>query len=137
MINGPLTHRHHNDAQLLDDGAAFDGSIPVTEEEEANMIPRQPMKFTFDTTSSMSERAINTDRAVIKSTKMKHIEGGWPKEVDFTEKEDVKRFTTKAMKQEEFKESVKNAGPMVIRAMKQNTTVNISEMYFDVRVHHQ
>ena len=39
---------------------------------------------------------MNTERVVMKNTSMQHIEGGWPKDVDFTEQSDVKRFRKKA-----------------------------------------
>ena len=74
---------------------------------------------------------MNTDTVVIKSTAMKHIEGGWPKEVDPTEKQDVTRFVTKAQKQQEYKDAVLTMGPVIARCMKQNGTCDIYEGYFD------
>ena len=74
---------------------------------------------------------MNTDTVVIKSTAMKHIEGGWPKEVDPTEKQDVTRFVTKAQKQQEYKDALLTMGPVIARCMKQNGTCDIYEGYFD------
>jgi hypothetical protein len=34
---------------------------------------------------------------------MRHVEGGWPKDVDFTEQSDVNRFRKKAEKDDDYK----------------------------------
>jgi hypothetical protein len=34
---------------------------------------------------------------------MRHVEGGWPKDVDFSEQADVTRFRKKAEKDDEYK----------------------------------
>lgn len=41
---------------------------------------------------------------------MRHVEGGWPKDVDFTEQSDVSRFRKKAEKDEDYKSAVKALG---------------------------
>jgi hypothetical protein len=61
---------------------------------------------------------------------MRHVEGGWPKDVDFTEQSDVSRFRKKAEKDEEYKGSVKILGPIVARCMKQINTIDIYEVRF-------
>lgn len=78
-----------------------------------------------------SETEVNTDTVEIKSTAIKHVEGGWPKEVDATEKQDVTRYVTKMQKQAEYKESVLTMGPIIEKCMRQNGTVDIYERYFD------
>lgn len=79
----------------------------------------------------MSETEVNTERVVVKNTSMRHTEGGWPKDVDFTEQSDVNRFRKKAEKDEEYQNAMKELGPLVERCMRQNSTVNIYEKYFD------
>jgi len=61
---------------------------------------------------------------------MRHVEGGWPKDVDFTEQSDVSRFRKKAEKDEDYRSAVKALGPIVSRCMKQNNTIDIYEEYF-------
>jgi dynein intermediate chain 2 len=77
-----------------------------------------------------SEHEANTERLVTKSSSMRHVEGGWPKDVDFTEQSDVSRFRKKAEKDEEYKNAVKVLGPVVSRCMKQVNTIDIYEEYF-------
>jgi len=74
---------------------------------------------------------VNTDHVVMKSTSMSHTEGGWPKDVDFTEQSDVTRFRKKAEKDESYKYSMKILFPIVENCMKQNNTVNVYEQYFE------
>lgn len=59
---------------------------------------------------------------------MRHVEGGWPKDVDFTEQSDVSRFRKKAEKDDEYKSAVKMLGPIVARCMKQVNTIDIYEV---------
>lgn len=59
---------------------------------------------------------------------MRHVEGGWPKDVDFTEQSDVSRFRKKAEKDDEYKGAVKVLGPIVARCMKQINTIDIYEV---------
>lgn len=59
---------------------------------------------------------------------MRHVEGGWPKDVDFTEQSDVSRFRKKAEKDDDYKGAVKALGPIVGRCMKQVNTIDIYEV---------
>ena len=85
----------------------------------------------FDTTPHMSETEVNTERVIVKNSSMWHTEGGWPKDVDFTEQSDVTRFRKKAEKDEDYQRAMRTLVPIVSRCMKQNSTVNSYEEYFD------
>ncbi len=41
---------------------------------------------------------VNTDRTLYKSVGMKHMEGGWPENVDGAEADQVDRYLKKALK---------------------------------------
>ncbi len=105
-------------------------AIPTTDSLAANYVMRNPSTTNFDTAPSMSEHEANTDRLVTRSSSMRHVEGGWPKDVDFTEQSDVTRFRKKAEKDEDYKGSVKSIGPIIARCLKQNNTIDIYEDYF-------
>lgn len=64
-----------------------------------------------DTTPHYSESEVNTERVVLKNTSMQHVEGGWPKDVDYTEQTDVKRYRKKVEKDEEFQFAMKTLVP--------------------------
>jgi hypothetical protein len=59
---------------------------------------------------------------------MRHVEGGWPKDVDFNEQRDLDRFRKKAEKDEDYKGAVKALVPIIIRCLKQNNTIDIYEV---------
>ena len=84
--------------------------------------------FNFSEKPYRSEHEANTERLVTKSSSMRHVEGGWPKDVDFTEQSDVSRFRKKAEKDEDYKGAVKALGPIVARCMRQVNTIDIYEV---------
>eukprot|EP00611_Tribonema_gayanum_P022017 TRINITY_DN4346_c0_g2_i3.p1 TRINITY_DN4346_c0_g2~~TRINITY_DN4346_c0_g2_i3.p1 ORF type:complete len:599 (+),score=167.96 TRINITY_DN4346_c0_g2_i3:195-1991(+) len=112
-------------------------TVPCSEEYSQNFVTRNPSVSEVDTTAHMSEHEANTERVVSKHTSMRHVEGGWPKDVDFTEQSDVNRFRKKAEKDEDYKGAVKALGPVIGGCMRQNNTVDIYEEYFeDTQVDH-
>ena len=114
----------HGETQIL-------GSILPSTAYDNDYIQRNPVSTLVDTTPNLSETEVNTERVVMKSTSMHHVEGGWPKDVDFTEQSDVKRFRKKVEKDDDFQYAMKSLVPRVQRCMRQNNTVNIYEEYFD------
>lgn len=104
---------------------------PVTDEFESEYVMKNPSVTELNTSPNMSEHEVNTERRVVKNSSMRHVEGGWPKDVDPSEQSDVNRFRKKAEKDEEYKASVKALGPIVDRCLKQNNTIDIYEEYFD------
>jgi hypothetical protein len=114
----------NGDTQILE-------SILPTDAYDGSYIQRNPTSTSVDTTPHCSETEVNTERIITKNTSMQHIEGGWPKDVDFTEQSDVKRFRKKVEKDEDYQYAMKTLIPRVQRCMKQNNTVNIYEEYFE------
>lgn len=112
------------DTQILE-------SILPTDVYDDDYEQRNPVVTGVDTTRHWSETEVNTERVVIRNASMRHTEGGWPKDVDFTEQSDVKRFRKKVEKDEDYQYSMKTLFPMVQKCIKQNNTVNIYEEYFD------
>lgn len=106
-------------------------AIPSTDAYDSNYVARNPSISMFDTAPQMSEHEANTERMVTKSSSMRHVEGGWPRDVDFTEQTDTNRFRKKAEKDEEYKGAVKFLAPIIARCMKQNNTIDIYQEYFE------
>ena len=97
---------------------------------EKTYVERNPSITSVDTSPHMSEHEANTERLVVKTAQARHYEGGWPKDVDYTEPKDVSRFRKKAEKDDDYKAAVKALGPVISRCMKQNNTIDIYEEYF-------
>lgn len=94
-------------------------------------VTKNPSIVELDTTPDMSEHEANTERLVMKTTSIRHLEGGWPKDVDCSEPSDTQRFRKKAEKDDEYKASVKSLCPITKQCMKQNNTVDIYQEYFE------
>lgn len=84
-----------------------------------------------NTTPLISESDVNTESVVKVSTSMSHKEGGWPKDVDFTEQSDVTRFRKKAEKEDSYVSALRTLVPIAERCMKQNNTINVYEQFFE------
>lgn len=121
---GKQVHFQDGETTLLE-------SILPTDAHDDLYVQRNPTITGVDTTPHYSETEVNTERVVMKNTSMQHTEGGWPKDVDFTEQSDVKRFRKKVEKDEDYQYAMKTLVPRVQRCMKQNNTVNIYEEYFE------
>mmetsp|Transcript_7193 Transcript_7193/g.16453 ORF Transcript_7193/g.16453 Transcript_7193/m.16453 type:complete len:608 (+) Transcript_7193:94-1917(+) len=102
-----------------------------TKKLDADYVVRRHNKFLADTKPPMQQSSINTERLQVANTGMVHREGGWPREIDPTDKADVNRFRKKAEKDETYKSSVIALTPVICQAMRQNNTVDIYQHFFD------
>lgn len=109
-------------------------SILPTNEYDDQYVQQNPCDKAVTTIPSMSEAYVNTESVVMKNTSMSHVEGGWPKDVDFAEASDVTRFRKKAEKDESYLSAMRTLVPIVDRCMKQNNTVDVYEQYFEDEV---
>lgn len=105
-------------------------SILPTDEYDDTYVQRNPRSVGVCTAPPMSESEVNTERVTTTNSSMHHVEGGWPKDVDPTEQSDVARYRKKAEKDEEYQYAVKVLGPIVMKCMRENNTINLYEEYF-------
>ena len=73
---------------------------------------------------------VNTETLEYKDSGMNHVEGGWPKDVDPAEVEQVMRFRKKVEKDENFQETILGLGSMMETYILQNNAIDIYEEYF-------
>ncbi len=110
-------------------------------EHDKNFILRNPTTLELDTTPDYSEHEAGTEPVILATVGVNHVEGGWPKDVD-TETEDAKeRYRKKVEKGQSDKDgtggtasmgdNLKVLGPLVDRCLRQNSTIDIYEEYFD------
>lgn len=98
-------------------------------EYDADYLTRNPVYTTVDTTPTMAEHEVNTDRVLRRHIGMRHFEGGWPENVDGTEADQVDRYLKKANKDVKFKQTVLSLGSLAETAVKQNNCVDIFQEY--------
>ena len=59
---------------------------------------------------------------------MNHLEGGWPKDIDYTEKEQTARYRKKVEKDEEYLRQIKALSDEVEGSLMQNNAIDIYEV---------
>lgn len=105
-------------------------SVPASPSFSSKFIRKKACSVGVSTCREIAAHVVNTETCVLKNACMRHVEGGWPKDVDHTEQADVARFRKKAEKDDECKVALKLLGPVVARCMKQNATIDIYQEYF-------
>ena len=93
-------------------------------------VKKNPSYVTLDNIPVLSTHEVNTERLVTQSRNMKHIEGGWPKEFDYTEEHDTTKWRTRQLKEQLFVPAVKDLVALTDRAIKQNNQIDMFEEYF-------
>ncbi|KAF6773195.1 hypothetical protein AHF37_06992 [Paragonimus kellicotti] len=96
-----------------------------------NYIEMNPIHRGVQCSKEMSEHEINTERYHSESKGINHIEGGWPKDVNAQEPDQVIRFRKKIEKDELYTATVQKLGSVMEHCIKQNNALNIYENYFD------
>eukprot|EP00744_Colponema_vietnamica_P003227 GILI01004977.1.p1 GENE.GILI01004977.1~~GILI01004977.1.p1 ORF type:complete len:582 (-),score=174.73 GILI01004977.1:310-2055(-) len=112
------------DAKLL-------GSVDRDKESAQNYIDRNPNTMILDNIPDMTEHSVNTLRVVTVNKGMKHLEGGWPKEIDPAENQDTNKWRKRLDKDPGFGAAVKFLGTVSERSILQNNTIDIFEEYFE------
>jgi len=88
------------------------------------------LHLVVDNIPQFSEHSVNTARVQTKSRAMLHVEGGWPKEVDFTEAQDTMKWRKRLEKDPSFVAAVKQLTKQTIMCLEQNNTIDLFEHYF-------
>lgn len=91
-------------------------------------IERNPTILDIQAIPEMSETYVNTNTFVYVGQGMCHMEGGWPKDVDPTEKDQTQRYRKKVEKDEEYIKQVKALGDAVEGDIKQNYAIDIYQV---------
>lgn len=91
----PTGHREHpsftivslSASQFVDERPEMLADIRPNDEHAAEHLPRNPMVTITQCVPDFSEHEANTVAVVYTNRAMSHAEGGWPKDVDYTEAE--------------------------------------------------
>eukprot|EP00891_Asterochloris_glomerata_P005483 jgi/Astpho2/5483/fgenesh1_pm.00078_%23_1_t len=119
---------------FTDEGAEMLADIRPNEEHAKEHIERSPVTTLAHIVPDVSEHEANTTAVVYATKAVNHVEGGWPKEVDYTEAEHVIRYRKKVEKDEEYIKSIAALGGKVEELVKANNAIDIYQEYFSGRV---
>ncbi|XP_013416067.1 dynein intermediate chain 3, ciliary [Lingula anatina] len=104
--------------------------LPDPKESE-NYIERNPVDISVQCAAEMSEHEINTERFETEVRGINHTEGGWPKDVNPQEVEQVLRYRKKVEKDEMYINTIQQLSTVMEHCIKQNNAIDIYEEYFD------
>lgn len=76
---------------------------------------------------------MNTERVATNNHTMQHVVGGWPKEVDHTEVNDVNKYMRKMVKEPTlgYAQATRDLVSGAERCIEQNNVIDLFEEYFD------
>jgi len=93
-------------------------------------VEQTVLNLVVDNIVELSEHSVNTARVQTKSRVMIHTEGGWPKEVDYSEAQDTLKWRKRLEKDPSFVLAVKQLTKQTIPCLEQNNTIDLFEHYF-------
>ncbi|TGZ68192.1 hypothetical protein CRM22_004380 [Opisthorchis felineus] len=96
-----------------------------------NYVAMNPVQRSIQCSTEMSEHEVNTERYHSESRGINHLEGGWPKDINAQEPDQVLRYRKKIEKDEQYSATVQKLGMVMEHCIKQNNALNIYENYFD------
>lgn len=96
-----------------------------------NFIERNPVDSGIQNIQEMSEHEVNTERFETDTRGINHTEGGWPKDVNPGEVEQVMRYRKKVEKEESYVNTISQLAGTMEHCIRQNNAIDIYEEYFD------
>lgn len=101
------------------------------------LIAKNPCDSSVLVAKEFSEHEVNTERFETESKGINHTEGGWPKDIDANEVEQVMRYRKKVEKDEAYVQAVLELGNTMEHVIRQNNASNIYEDYFPEPINSQ
>ncbi|KAL8430584.1 hypothetical protein Efla_000529 [Eimeria flavescens] len=106
------------------------GIIEPNPEHMEQLLPQNPRNFCGDTLIELSEHTVNTGSVSVSGKGMRHVEGGWPKEVDPLDAQEVAKWKKRAERDPAFLQNVKQLTADCSLVLQQNLVVDLYQNYF-------
>lgn len=116
------------------------GRVAVLPDPDARAEPpahatRNPNSIELGNFPLLSENIVNTERVITLESTVLHSEGGWPKEVDITDRNEMKKFVKKKLEKtndntDKFTAAVKKLTENVESILLKNNEIDMFEDYF-------
>lgn len=116
--------------RVADEHAEMIADVRPNEEHAAAYVERSPVTTCAQVIPDMSEHEANTNEVLYSKHNINHEEGGWPKDVDYTEAEHTIRFRKKVEKDEDYIKTVVRLGTRTEARVMQNNAIDIYRQYF-------
>lgn len=106
------------------------GQIEKKPECGDNYVEQTILSPVLDNIPQMSQHEVNTERVLTNHRPMIHTEGGWPREVDYTEAQEKFKWKKRLEKDPNFLAAVKEVVKKTVTCLEQNNTMDLFEHYF-------
>ncbi|XP_042887231.1 dynein axonemal intermediate chain 2-like [Penaeus japonicus] len=106
-------------------------SIHPDPELAAQYVPMATQDSAIQESPSMSQNEVNTETIDFANAGVNHTEGGWPRDMSMTDKDQKVRYRKKVEKDDVYIHSVLQLGQKVEHCIRQNNAIDIYEMYFE------
>ncbi|KAK4872810.1 hypothetical protein RN001_014839 [Aquatica leii] len=113
-----------------DKGPDLIDNYPSNKECLSQYILRDPVNQSTQCGPIQAEHSLNTTRANYVNYGINHTEGGWPKDVNITDEEQVKRYRRKIEKEDAYVPTVLQLCKAMESNVLQNNAINIYQQYF-------
>lgn len=116
---------------FTDQSAVLNVDIAPDPSLRNNFIEKDPVDMAVHYAPEMSEHEANTECYETENRGMNHSEGGWPKDINPSEAEQVIRYRKKVEKDEVYLQTLQRLGNEMDHFLKQNNAIDIYEEYFE------
>mmetsp|Transcript_88772 Transcript_88772/g.250040 ORF Transcript_88772/g.250040 Transcript_88772/m.250040 type:complete len:571 (-) Transcript_88772:220-1932(-) len=106
------------------------GQVDKCPEKGDMFVEQTILNLTVDNIPAFSEHSVNTARVQTRNRAMLHIEGGWPKEIDYSEAQDTLKWRKRLEKDPSFVAAVRQLTKQTTMCLEQNNTIDLFEHYF-------
>ncbi|NXB99872.1 DNAI2 protein, partial [Orthonyx spaldingii] len=104
--------------------------IPPDPSLADDFIPQDPVDVAVQEAPVMALHEVNTERAQVAIRGMNHVEGGWPKDIDYKNEELTTRYREEVEREEVYTMSIQHLSSLVEHCIRQNNAIDIYEEYF-------
>lgn len=106
-------------------------SIGPNKLEQKLYILRNPVHQSTQASCVLKEHEVKAKELKFVDKGINHEEGGWPKEVNIANEENIERYVRKVVHDDTYIKAVLKTSPAINHSLNQNNAVNMYESYFE------
>lgn len=106
------------------------GSVERQPQHGDMYVEQTIINAVFHNIPEFSEHSVNTARVKTNPRSMTHVEGGWPREIDYSEAQDTLKYRKRLEKDPAYISAVRQLTKQTIPCLEMNNTIDLFEIYF-------
>lgn len=104
--------------------------MPPNSDIGKTYIRKNPQEAGLQSITEHGMTEVNTEALQFSTVGTKHVEGGWPREINYADEEQTLRYRRRIEREDKFDRTLKRVLPMTEHLITQNAAVNVVEEYF-------